>query len=311
MLAAYLDNGLTSNERATVDSHAAGCLRCQQHLSLLGAVSVDRPDPDAVAPRHWLVRWGWLVPVATAVLVVAVWTRTPAPVEGPAQFPRREVAPAVVPAPDPPASAAGASSPVEEQRSRAGDTRTVPAPAPEAEADRQRQDFAAEVRPQAPSSAAPPAVAHSNRPDPLADSARPPAEAKETAADAAPRREEARLMRKAAVASLEAAVSDRERYRAGGRRIERSPDGGTSWQEVFSDPALTFTALACAPDGACWFGTSTGVVLRTSQAGLVRSLLPEPAPVTAIDAVSGTGAIVTAGSRRYRTSDGSSWTPVP
>ena len=117
-------------------------------------------------------------------------------------------------------------------------------------------------------------------------------------------------MRKAAAQQLEAAASDQERYRAVGGRIERSMDGA-SWQEVFSDPSLTFTALACAPEGACWFGTSTGVVLRTSQAGFVRSRLPESVPVTVISAASATDAVVTAGSRRYRSSDGSSWIPVP
>jgi hypothetical protein len=146
----------------------------------------------------------------------------------------------------------------------------------------------------------------------LADRAPAPAEAKEQeSAAATPMREEARLMRKAAAPPMEAAVSDRVRYRASGGRVERSQDDGATWQEVFSDPALTFTALACAPDGACWLGTSSGEVLRTSQAGLVRSRLPESAPVTAISAVSASEAIVTAGPRRYRTSDGSSWTSVP
>jgi hypothetical protein len=317
MLASYLDNGLTSDERASLEAHAADCVRCQQHLSLLGAVSVDRPDPDVEESRPWLVRWGWLVPVATAVLVVAVWTRTPAPVDAPAQFPQREVAPAIVP-PEAPAAAEGAGSQADNMGGPGRDARAVPAPKAKAEADRERQDFAAQARPQVTVPAAPaavpapppPAVAR-DQVGQLADSVRAPAEAKEAAAGAAPMREEARLMRKAAAPSMEAAVSDRERYRAAGGRIERSQDGGASWHELFTDPALTFTALACGPEGACWFGTSTGVVLRTSQAGLLRSRLPESAPVTAISAASATDAVVTIGSRRYRTSDGSSWTPLP
>jgi hypothetical protein len=310
MLAGYLDSGLTSDERAAVEVHAADCPRCQQHLSLLGAVSMERPDPDAVAPRHWLVRWGWMVPVATAVLVVAVWTRTPAPVEPPAQFPQREVAPAVVPAPQPTPPAVGESSPADGQRRQSRDSRSVTPPFATAEADRERQDFAAEQRQQPPSPAAPPAVAQSDRLGQLADSAA-PAAAKEAAAGTAPVREEAKLMRKAAAPALEATAADDERYRAGGGRIERSQDGGASWQEVFSDASLTFTAVSCATEGACWFGTSTGVMLRTSQSGLVRSRLPDSLPVTAISAVSATEAIVTAGARRYRTSDGLAWISVP
>ena len=319
MLASYLDNGLTSDERASVETHAADCVRCQQHLSLLGAVSVDRPDPDLEASRPWLVRWGWLVPVATAVLVLAVWTRTPAPVDAPAQFPQREAAPAIVPAPDAPAATEGAGSPSGNTGGSSRDARAVPAPEAKAEADRERQDFAAKARPNVTPPAAPlaapapppPAVAR-DRVGQLADSARAPAEteARESAASAAPVREETRLMRKAAAPLLEGGASDQERYRAVGGKIERSNDGAR-WQEVFSDPSLTFTALACAPEAACWFGTSTGVVLRSSQSGFVRSRLPESAAVTVISAMSATDAVVTAGSRRYRTSDGSSWTPVP
>lgn len=319
MLASYLDNGLTSDERASVETHAADCVRCQQHLSLLGAVSVDRPDPDLEASRPWLVRWGWLVPVATAVLVLAVWTRTPAPVDAPAQFPQREAAPAIVPAPDAPAATEGAGSPSGNTGGLSRDARAVPAPEAKAEADGERQDFAAKARPNVTPPAAPPAAPAPPPPavardqvGQLADSARAPAEteAGESAASAAPVREETRRMRKAAAPLLEGGASDQERYRAAGGTIERSNDGAR-WQEVFSDPSLTFTALACAPEAACWFGTSTGVVLRSSQSGFVRSRLPESAAVTVISAMSATDAVVTAGSRRYRTSDGSSWTPVP
>jgi hypothetical protein len=304
-LAGYLDNGLTSAERASVEAHAADCLRCQQHLSLLGALSVERPDPDAPASRPWLVRWGWLVPVATAVLVVAVWTRTPAPVDAPAQFPRREVAPAVVPAPDPPASAEA--------------TGAALGTAATSEADRKRRDLAAQVQPPVAVPAAPlavpalpPPAAASDQVGQLADSARAPAEAegKESAASAAPAREEARLMRKAVAPPIEAAASDRERYRVGGGRIERSRDGGASWQEVYSDTSLTFTATACAPNGPCWFGTTAGVVLRSSGDSFTRSRLPEPGAITAIEVTSPSDVIVLVGSRRYRGSDRSSWTLV-
>ena len=75
LLAAYADNGLTADERRHVEAHAADCATCLEHLALLGAVSLDREAPEP--SRSWLVRWGWLVPVATAVLVVAVWVRLP------------------------------------------------------------------------------------------------------------------------------------------------------------------------------------------------------------------------------------------
>ena len=312
-LAGYLDNGLTSDERAAVEAHAADCLRCQQHLSLLGAVSMERPDPEAAAARPWLVRWGWLVPVATAVLVVAIWTRAPAPADAPAQFPQREVAPAVVPTPGPPTAAYDSESrPAENRSSRSRDARAVRPPAAMAEAGRERPHFAAKVAPQsAPATPAP--VAESDRLGQLADAARTPAEAeaKESVAAAAPGRDEARLMRKAAAPAMEATASDHERYRAVGGRIERSRDGGATWQVVFSDSALTFTAAACVPNGPCWFGTSSGDVLRSGDAGMSRSRLPDSGPVTAIDVTSPPVVTISVGARRYRSSDGTSWTPVP
>ncbi len=75
MLASYADNGLLEDERRGVEAHAADCATCLEHLALLGAVSVDREAPEP--SRSWLAHWGWLVPVATAVLVVAVWIRLP------------------------------------------------------------------------------------------------------------------------------------------------------------------------------------------------------------------------------------------
>ena len=318
-LAGYLDNGLTSEERAAVEAHAADCLRCQQHLSLLGAVSVERPDPEVAASRSWLVRWGWLVPVATAVLVVAVWTRTPAPVDAPAQFPQREVAPAIVPAPAPPAAAERAApSPAGNAAGKSRDARAVPVPPVKAEADRERQDFAAQSVPRSAEPAAPkaapapppPAVA-SDQVGQLADRARPPAEAEAKESAAAPIRDEARLMRKAAAPVREAAASARERYRAAGGRIEQSHDGGASWQEAFNDASLTVTAVACTPGGPCWFGTSTGVVLRADGSGFSRSRLPEAGAITAIEVTSPPGVTVAVGSRRYRSSDGSAWTLEP
>lgn len=317
MLASYLDNGLTSDERASVEAHAADCPYCQQHLSLLGAVSVERPDPEIAAARPWLVRWGWLVPVATAVLVVAVWTRTPAPVDAPAQFPQREAAPAVVPAPGPPPAADSVSSrPAENRSNRSDDARAVPPPAAKAEADRERKDFAAQTRPQearpaAPAAApAPPFPVARDEVGQLSDRPRPPAQAEATGAAAAVR-EEARLMRKVAAAPIEAVLSERERYRASGGRIERSRDGGVNWEGAFDDGSLNVTVAACAPGGSCWFGTTTGVVLRADGGAFSRSRLPEAAPVTAIDVSSPLAVTVSVGARRYRSSDGTSWTPAP
>jgi hypothetical protein len=82
-MAAYVDGSLLPDERVRFEAHVADCAACLEHLALLGTVSVDRGDPPEPS-RSWFVRWGWLVPVATAVLVVAVWTRLPEPSAPPA-----------------------------------------------------------------------------------------------------------------------------------------------------------------------------------------------------------------------------------
>jgi hypothetical protein len=51
-----------------------------ERLALLGSVNVpDEPEVRSFewSPRQLLSRWGWLVPVATVVVLVAVWERQP------------------------------------------------------------------------------------------------------------------------------------------------------------------------------------------------------------------------------------------
>ena len=309
VLAAYLDNGLTSNERSAVEQHCADCVRCQQHLGLLGAVSLDAEPPEIEAARSWLGRWGWLVPVATAVLLVAVWTRTP---EQPA-LPASAPAPASTPAPADAALSADAKVETAVPQAAAPPGGSAPQgfsqPQAPQTANRARHDVAAKAAPSAlPASPAPPATfaAEADRIGPVADAARAAAEPASKETDAAGARQEARLLRKAAGPAL-VATSSTEGYRATGGRIERSTDGGSTWQEVFSDATLTFTASACTPGTHCWFGTASGEVLRTSGDRFVRSKLPEALPVGLITPGSGLEATVTAGSRRYRTTDGITW----
>jgi hypothetical protein len=308
VLAAYLDNGLTSEERSTVEAHAADCVLCQQHLGLLGSLGIEPPAPEVEAARSWLVRWGWLVPVATAVLVVAIWTRTPEPPRGAepqvadSQARRNQL-------PSQPATEAKAESaanaPAKDKT--AGDesegTRTsTPAPGRERNDVATKQALPAAPPPMAALTSDP--VAEADRVGQLADATRAPAEAraKEDAAGGA--RQEAQFMRKSAEPALQATASPTEIYRARGARIDRSRDAGTTWQEAFADASLRFTAAACAQGGPCWFGTATGVVIRTGQGGFVRNDLPERLPVIAIEPGSGLSATVVAGPRRFRTADG-------
>ena len=82
LLAAYVDRGLSDTERAELEAHVADCSECMERLALLGSVNVpDEPEVPSFewSPRQLLSRWGWLVPVATVVVLVAVWERQPSP----------------------------------------------------------------------------------------------------------------------------------------------------------------------------------------------------------------------------------------
>ena len=74
VLAAFAENTLTADERRAVEIHASSCARCGAELSVLAATAdaagVPRPaeEPRGFAP------WRWAVPLATAVVIFAVWT---------------------------------------------------------------------------------------------------------------------------------------------------------------------------------------------------------------------------------------------
>jgi len=69
-LAAWMESGLTADARATVEKHAAGCLRCQ---ALLASMARTEPHEE---PRPWWrsVTAKWLVPIAAVATAFVVWT---------------------------------------------------------------------------------------------------------------------------------------------------------------------------------------------------------------------------------------------
>ena len=107
LLAAYVDRGLSDTERIELEAHVADCEECMERLALVGSVNVpDEPEVPSFewSPRRLLSRWGWLVPVATVVVLVAVWERQP-PRPG-SSAPASPAAPAVQNAVPPPSNTA-------------------------------------------------------------------------------------------------------------------------------------------------------------------------------------------------------------
>lgn len=331
MLAAYVDDGLAPAERREVELHASGCVSCQTHLALLGAVSVEPAAP--VPARSWFPRWGWLVPVATAVIVAAVWVRLPEQIVTERPAPVATEAPASVPpapsAPAAPPSDSVSSVPVTELAAKLKDEQPVPQKPAEALGRKVANEAQAAGAP-APLAAAPAA--------PPAPVASPPAafaqdalqeerkrevlsleDARAKEADAGQRvaRLEPTLAKSRGDASAPPVVfvvsaSDEETFRAIGGRVDRSTDGGKTWQHAFTSSGGPVTAAACA-GGTCWFGTSDGRIERNVRGGFAGSSLPVRERVDAIAPTAPESAVVTTrGGRKFRTANGgATWTPEP
>jgi hypothetical protein len=74
ILAAWTEGQLRGAEADTIERHLSTCARCQQ---LLAAFARTSPPPVVTVPlwRRW--RLQWLVPIATAATVAAIWVATP------------------------------------------------------------------------------------------------------------------------------------------------------------------------------------------------------------------------------------------
>jgi len=164
LLAAYVDRGLSATERAQLEAHVADCSECMERLALLGSVNVpDEPEVPSLewSPRQLLSRWGWLVPVATVVVLVAVWERQPPrpASSGPASPAAPAVQKQVPPAPKLAEDEANERSlvPLEEAQRDAGFAKAHQAPeAPKAKDAAAMSELQAGARKAAPVREAPP-----------------------------------------------------------------------------------------------------------------------------------------------------------
>ena len=310
MLASYADNGLSADQRRLVEAHAADCTTCLEHLALLGAVSVEREAPEP--SRSWLARWGWLVPVATAVLVVAVWMRLPE------EKATQGMAPAA-----PEQERAAAASPSAERDMASHPAPRVGAKVAQAAPERLEQSTEAKFDELAPLerrdtarqtvATEPPAVA-SAPPAAPAVQAREAGQKKARDLQLGGATSKVATPRAAAAPAMADAMKEEvETYRARGNRVEQSRDGGTTWSSVLSEPQSTFTVVGCAQGGPCWIGTADGQILRRVPDGFSRSVLPVRVRVVAIAPDGPQTAVVTVeGGKRFRTADGgATWQPIP
>jgi Putative zinc-finger len=71
MLAAWSDGGLRPEERARIETHAAGCSRCQAHL--LAMVQTDAATGAPAPVRRGFRLWPWLVPITSTAAALGLW----------------------------------------------------------------------------------------------------------------------------------------------------------------------------------------------------------------------------------------------
>jgi hypothetical protein len=338
MLAAYADRGLSPTERTVLEAHIADCPTCMEQLALIAAIDV--PD-EATLPTpafdfgRLVRRWGWLVPAATVVLVVAVWMRTP---------PRETFEPPV-PAADQRATVARDKelldkNAVPPESSAAG--RAVDTPARDAESDRvgrrreaaekalpatpvpRAEAFAAKVAPAPAPMVALKGDVTGNEAERAQSAARPVAsDARQDSAAAGSGSGvsggttvgEPPATRKAARASAPMAATTGVLVRATLGRIDRSTDEGRTWTTELSGVADRIQATACPSADACWLGADNGAVfVRTAAGTWLRRVVPPPAsPIRRIVALDHNRATVElSDGRRYVTTDGgSTWTDAP
>ena len=326
-LAAWADGRLNARERRSIESHASVCAHCQ---GLLAATArIETAVTSAVPSRRWQASFlNWLVPLAAAAAAVTFWIAVP-PSDLKESAPLRREASA-----PPPASAA--------DRGRVAKNE-VPGLAPSEAAKQRRVDPAKTQLPQttvagnavAPippkPSAPPPPLTDQPRSEDKRDVAELQASSKIVAAPAAaPAAPPARVdqepqrfaeslaagVMKSAVAADRLSVAspteivspDRNvRWRiVAANRVERSVDGGTTWQvQPTGTTAAIAAGIAPAPT-TCWLVGRSGLVLvSTNGQTWQRVSFPEALDLISVHASDGTNATVTAADgRSFATTDG-------
>jgi len=314
-LAAWADGGLRPAEAATVEQHLSECTRCTALLATFARTRPAAPVAESLWHR-WHMRW--LVPLATAATVAALWVAIPrsptTPVAAPdnalpAQAQPSATADARKEAAAPPASvgalekreqtpqlesriARADESPAERSRESAQPTVTLPPGGLEAD------QKAAELRSEATGRLVAPSVAPTPR-----------------VTAEAPADGNARAFARQIVAQFEVISPDpatRWRVVAGGQ-VERSTTGGGQWEPTSLPEATTLTAGASPAPSVCWLvGRAGAVYVTTDGLRFTRVPFPERTDFVSIQASDDSRAtVITIDGRTFRTEDrGATWIRV-
>jgi Putative zinc-finger len=300
-LAAWSEGTLSARDRAAVESHASGCVRCQASLAAMA-----RTAPLVPARSWWRAsNLGWLVPLATAAVAVVVWINIPETRLEQTVAPPRAAEPSSSTSRSAPAAPA-ASSPTS-ARPSAPDSR--PAESKDAEGAKaasappetvapQRETRADERRATDATEAAQSALRRTESVNATPNGIH----------DTVARSASARALTKMAAAPTEVISPNQDvRWRIlTGGGVERSIDGGSTWQTQSTGVPATLTAGYAPSPAICWLVGPGGIVVLTTDGRTWRRLpFPEAIDLASVRASDEATAIVTAADgRTFATIDG-------
>jgi hypothetical protein len=320
-LAAWSSGALAQTDAARVEEHLADCARCQAMLAAFARV-----EPIAVAPvplwRRTQMRW--LVPLATAATVAAIWVAVPQRNE-PAPF-VAESTEAVVAAPPAAAPRAAQTKPAPSEPSTLTlrDQTAASARTQTQAAQRSRETDAVQQRKEEESRLAAAGAGTQAAADSLQRMDRRGVESPAAAAPAAPAAppaagavaetvavapETRQMLARNAIPEI-LSPGGATRWRIVGGQLQRSTDEGKSWESV-ALPSPAALAAGHAPSGSiAWFvGRAGAVFVTTDGVRLERVPFPQAVDIVAILAVDDRQATVTTiDGRVFGTSDrGVTW----
>lgn len=300
-VAAWADGALSAEALRVARAHAADCQRCQVLLAVVQRLETGDQAARAADRRGTSRRWlGWLVPLAAAAGAVAIWVYVP-----------RGSSPAVEEGAAPVAETAQASNAARaaEEKPEAGARPAEPTQALVADAKRQARE---KERDEARGADATSAQALRDRAAAPAAAA-PPPPTTVTAETPVGRLEQ--FAARSLATSLDVASPDPlVRWRIRGAVVERTSDGGKSWDAAatgLTGAAADLTAGAAPAANICWLVGRGGVVLLTTDGRTWKRIaFPEATDLSAIRATDAQRATVTAADgREFVTVDGgATWT---
>jgi hypothetical protein len=330
IVAAWADGSLAREDRAIAEAHASDCGRCR---ALLATVVQTEPEPRQERRWHGKIGLRWLVPFAASALAVAVWFALPERTIPQLKEQERVERSKLTPPSEPAAAAdarAGASTsslerrqPIDPNRQRRAAPKSPPSASQDAPLlDRDNAAGAAsaapDTRPQRREAGEADALqkrenssgrvsARADKAVPSAPAAAPLAGGAATLAERVTVTGESPIVGGSVIDSLNGVA----RWRLGGRRfVERSTDGGSTWQRLTTDGDVELIAAHSPTPLVCWFVGRSGTVLLTDDGRAVRRVpFPENVDLTGVRATDAQTAVVTAtDGRTFRTSDrGTTW----